>query len=394
MITFDFTEKKKMINKGFGRIKMYIYPVLKLQKIDENLVIFESYLGRNYNDNPKALYEYMKTKYPLMDYVWVVDKYSGIEIDEVRTINRLSMEYFLLIARAKYIINNSRMPSFFKKRDEQIYLQTWHGTPLKKLVFDMEANVMPGTTQEKYLIDFSKEVKNWSYLLSPNTYSSRVFRSAFDYDGEILEFGYPRNERLHRVTEKERQHLRSKFQIAENEKVVLYTPTYRDDNSVGRGKYAQDMLLNLKLLDKEPNLKVLIKTHYLISENLNLESYSNIIDVSKIQDINDLFIISDVLLTDYSSTMFDYLKLEKPLILFPYDLDDYKNKIRGFYIDYDSLPAEQINDTQRLLDIMNNLESYLDYWSTGLTELKKSLALNGEVNSCEYIITKLINKDK
>lgn len=369
---------------------MYSYPVLRRQKIDDQLIIFESFLGRSCNDSPKALYEYMKDKYPNMKYVWIVDKKSNLELDGVRTVNRISFEYFVLVAKAKYIVNNSRMPNFFEKRDEQVYLQTWHGTPLKKLVFDMENNVMPGTNKEKYLKNFSNEVKNWSYLVSPNNYSTKMFKSAFRYEGEILEYGYPRNERLHKVTESERQNLRTKFGISQEDRVILYTPTYRDNNNKGRGNYNQDIKLDLEILNKQSNLKVLMRTHYLISENMNLDQYDNIIDVSKEKDINDLFIISDVLLNDYSSTMFDYLVLDKPLILFPYDLEEYKNDIRGFYMDYADLPGERIDSTSRLIEIVSNLDEYSQTWETELKQFKNMMVLNEEADACKLIIDKLI----
>lgn len=369
---------------------MYSYPILRRQKIDDQLVVFESFLGRSYNDSPKALYKYMKDKYPNMKYVWIVDKKSNLEIEGVRTVNRISFEYFVLVAKAKYIINNSRMPNFFEKRDEQVYLQTWHGTPLKKLVFDMENNVMPGTNKEKYLKNFSNEVKNWSYLVSPNKYSTEIFKSAFKYEGKFLEFGYPRNERLHKVTERERQELRDKFGITKEDKVVLYTPTYRDNNNEGRGSYNQDIILDLEMLNKQPNLKVLMRTHYLISEDMDLDTYENIIDVSNAKDINNLFIISDVLLNDYSSTMFDYLVLDKPLILFPYDLEEYKNDIRGFYMEYSELPGEQITDTKRLVDIISDLDNYSRQWETKLKKFKNIMILEEEANACKLIIDKMI----
>lgn len=391
MIKLKLSKRLKNIEKIIRRLKMYTYPILKLQKIDQELIVFESFLGRSCNDNPKAIYDYMKDRYPNMKYVWIVDKKSNLEIDGVRTVNRMSFKYFVLIAKTKYIVNNSRMPNFFEKREEQVYLQTWHGTPLKKLVFDMENNVMPGTNKEKYLKNFSNEVENWSYLVSPNSYSTKIFKSAFKYDGEILEYGYPRNERLHKVTEEDRTMLRAKFGISKEDKAILYTPTYRDNNNKGRGSYNQDMMLDLELLNKQPNLKVLMRTHYLISEQLNLDMYENIIDVSDEKDINNLFVISDALLNDYSSTMFDYLVLDKPLLLFPYDLEEYKNDIRGFYMEYSDLPGEQISDTNRLVEIMADLEKYSKFWEKDLKMFKEKMILSEEAKACKLIVDKLID---
>lgn len=381
-----------IIKKVYRRIWFMLFRLFRFLPIWNDVVLFESFIGKNVNDSPKAIFDYMKKTGTNRKLVWVVDAPEKYEIDGAIVIRRLSPKYYIYIARAKYIVNNSRMPNFFVKRKEQVYVQTWHGTPLKKLVFDMETNVMPGTNKESYLKNFKNEVDNWDYLVSPNSYSTEKFKSAFKFEKEFLEVGYPRNEYLHTYTEEDRTNLRSKFGLGVDDIAILYTPTYRDSKNNGRASYYQELELDLEKLDATTNVKVFLRVHYLISEAIDVSKYKNIIDVSSYPSINDLFIASDALLNDYSSTMFDYLALDKPLILFPYDLSEYKNDIRGFYMEYSQLPGEVIDGTDRLIEIANNLRSYHAIWKEDLSEFKQQMVLDSEKEASKLIVKKMFNK--
>ncbi len=367
-----------------------IYPILKKQKLNHDMVVFESFIGRNYNDSPRAMFEYMRELNPDMEYVWIVNDPDQFEIEGAKVIRRLSREYFFTVAKAKYIVNNSRMPIFFTKRKDQVYVQLWHGTPLKRLVYDMETNVMPGTNKDKYLQNFSREVANWDYLVSPNHYSTEKFKTAFRFNQKFLEVGYPRNVFLHTHTADDVKAARAKYGIGEDDIAILYTPTYRDNHNEGKGKYLQEIQLDLELLNNTPGIKVLLRTHYLVQQNLNLENYPNIINANEESDINILYIASDVLLNDYSSTMFDYLILDKPIILFAYDLKSYVEEIRGFYMDYNKIPAEQINSTERLIEIVQNLKSYQAIWKEEMDEFRKEMICPTEVDSNQIIVNTML----
>ncbi len=388
--------KKKKVTKQYRKMFYSIYPLLMKLPLKKNVIVFESFIGRKYNDSPRVIFEYMKENNPGYEFVWVVNNPAKFDIPGAKVIQRLTPSYFLTVARSEYIVNNSRMPVFFKKRKDQVYVQTWHGTPLKRLVFDMENNVMPGTNQEKYLTNFSNEVANWDYLVSPNHYSTEKFKSAFRFSNEFLEVGYPRNEFLHTHTEQDRIDLRAKYGIGEDDVAILYTPTYRDNNNKGKGKYLQDMMLDLEQLNNTPNLKVLLRVHYLVSQAINVKEFDNIIDVSKENDINELYIASDALLNDYSSTMFDYLILDKPIILFPYDLEEYTNDIRGFYMEYNELPAEQIESTERLIEISKNLKGYQAVWDEEFEKFRSQMILDCEKEASKLIVEKMLshNTDK
>ncbi len=383
---------KKKVKSLFRLVLIIFYPVFAFfLPLKKKTILFESYLGKKVNDSPLEIYKYINEHYPEYELIWAVDDQALYE--DVTTVKRMSFKYVVIAATSKFFVNNSRMPIFFKKRKSQIYVQTWHGTPLKKLVYDMENNLMPGTTEKKYLKNFSNEVRNWDYLVSANEYSTKIFKRAFKYEKKILEVGYPRNFSLYTYSEKDRNYLRAKYKIEDDQVAILYTPTYRETKNFNAGKYYQELMLDLDKLNEASNIKVLLRLHYLISENIDVSNYQNIINVSDVQDVNELYIVSDVLLNDYSSTMFDYLALNKPIIFFPYDLEEYEKEIRGFYLNYNLLPGEQIKSTERLIEIASNLKGYTAIWEHTLNEYRDKMVLDNERDATSIIVETMLDNE-
>ena len=186
--------------KQIKRLALKLYKILfwlcgKSFNKDHSLIIFESFLGKQFSDNPRALYEYMSIHYPEYRFLWSVDKrYTEVfERHDVPYIKRFSFSWMIYMNKAALWISNSRMPLWIPKPKGTTYLQTWHGTPLKKLAVDMDEVHMPGTDTENYKKNFTRESAKWDFLISPNEYSSEIFKRAFQFDGEMLETGYPRN---------------------------------------------------------------------------------------------------------------------------------------------------------------------------------------------------------
>ncbi|MCY1025909.1 CDP-glycerol glycerophosphotransferase family protein, partial [Mammaliicoccus sciuri] len=144
-----------------------------------------------------------------------------------------------------------------------------------------------------------------------------------------------------------------------NKKVILYAPTWRDNDRTDVGKYNFKLKLDLDAFSKELSNEyvLLIRAHYLVSEHLNLEDYKNVYDLSDANDINELFLMSDVLITDYSSVYFDYANLRRPILFFAYDKDEYANDIRGFYLPYESdLPGPVFETSEALIDYIKSMQ--------------------------------------
>ncbi|HBI73569.1 MAG TPA: CDP-glycerol:glycerophosphate glycerophosphotransferase, partial [Lachnospiraceae bacterium] len=244
------------------------------------------------------------------------------------------------------------------KKKGNIFLETWHGTPLKKLVFDQE-EVMGASPL--YKAQFYKQSRVWDYLVSANHFSSEAFRSAFLFDKEILEYGYPRNDILHRDNKEEiAARIRKKLKIPEGKKTILYAPTWRDNEYYGHGKYKFALHLDLRLLRKElgEDYVVLLRTHYFIADSLDVTGVEDFaINVSKYDDISELYLVSDMLITDYSSVFFDFANLKRPILFYTYDLDKYRDMIRGFYLDIETeVPGPLLYTNEEVVEAIKHIE--------------------------------------
>ena len=353
--------KKTNLVKWVSRSLLSLLAMLPVRK---KLVLFESFSGKQYSCNPRAIYEHMVAENPDFDLIWSVNKRNvkHFEENDVPYVKRLSFKWFLIMARAKYWVSNSRMPNWVKKPNHTIYLQTWHGTPLKKLVADMEEVKMPGVNKDEYIRNFHKEVAQWDYLISPNHYSTEIFKRAFDFKNKLLETGYPRNDALvnhnHAAAIKK---IKEKFSIPESKKVILYAPTWRDHHNSGPGDSHFDLQLDLKQLQASlgQEYMVLLRLHSFISKKLVLDvDKSFAIDVSNYYDINELYLISDLLITDYSSVFFDYAILKRPILFFTYDLEEYRDDIRGFYFSLETeAPGPLVKTTSDLIKEIQSLKN-------------------------------------
>lgn len=332
--------------------------------VNKKLVVFESFAGKQYSDNPRAIYEYMKENLPDYELVWSVARahMSYFEQKDVRFVRRFSIRWLFLMTRAKYWVNNARLPLWLPKPKHTVYLQTWHGTPLKRLAMDMDEVHMPGTNTEKYKENFIKESSNWDYLVSPNAYSTEIFRRAFQFDRKIIESGYPRNDFLHNANNEETiKELKKRFGLPLDKKLILYAPTWRDNQFYRKGKYKFNLELDLQRMREElgESYIVIMRMHYLVAENMDLSDYEGFAyDFSHLEDIRELYLISDIMITDYSSVFFDYANLRRPMIFFTYDIEEYRDNLRGFYFDFEEkAPGLLTKTTEELIEEVKNIEN-------------------------------------
>ena len=353
------TIRRKKIHKG-----LLLYRLFQKLPIQKNLVLFESFLGRGYSDNPKALYQTLKRQRPELTLVWIFAKEPTADVKAVcpNWVLRNSPKYYYYMARARYWIFNTRQPLSLKKRRATTYLQTWHGTPLKRLGLDMEEVHMAGTTTEQYKKNFYQQAQEWDYLLSPNTYSSEIFKRAFGFSGTLLESGYPRNDLLYAPDRNQQaETIKRKLDVPPNKKVILYAPTWRDDEFVTKGQYRFNLQLDLQQMQERlgQDYIVLLRMHYLIAEHLDLDAYAGFAyDVSSYGDIAELYLISDLLITDYSSVFFDFAHLNRPMLFFTYDLEKYASVLRGFYFDFEAVvPGPLLKESNQVIDYIEDIET-------------------------------------
>ena len=365
-----------MVNKGFikGFVRKFVkYGVRALYYIGtyifspkDNIILFESSNGRNYTGNPRFIYEELLRQGLDKEYecVWVCMNPDEQEIPgNPKKVKKSHFKFLYYTIKSGTWVLDSRHLYYLRKNKKTRYIQTWHGTPLKKLGLDMDYVNMSGNHDiERYHDDFKKNSADWQYLISQNSYSSEIFKRAFAFNGEMLEIGYPRNDIL--VNNKDKDFIdgiKSKFNIPKDKKVILYAPTWRDNEYYGSGEYkfATEMDFDEMKESLSDDYVLIVKYHYLVKDPIDWKKYDDfIIECDAKWDIQELYLVSDILITDYSSVMFDYALLRRPMIFFAYDLDFYKDSLRDFYFDMiEEVPGPIVEDTAHLIQEIRNLNN-------------------------------------
>lgn len=331
-------------------------------KIDDRLVYFQTFSGRGYSDSPKALYEYMLNapEYKDFSFVWSFkepEKYEFLlKNGRTQIVKFRSKADNIALRKAKYWISNYRMLDYQHPRKGQIYVQCWHGTPLKRLGYDIQASDNAMNSIREIRQKYRTDARKFSWLLSPSPFATEKFATAWNLNatsqrGKILEEGYPRNDRLINAPQKECEDIRKALGI-EGKKVVLYAPTWRDNQHTSGQGYTYKTEVDFDRLRDElgDEYVILFRAHYLVANSFDFARYDGFVrDVSSYGDINDLYIASDLLVTDYSSVFFDYSNLCRPVIFYMYDLEHYANEMRGFYLSLDDLPGPIVKDESALI---------------------------------------------
>ena len=355
---------RKVIRSTFDLYRKIKYKIATVGiKIDEKTIMFCVFNGKSYTCSPKAIYEYMikSEEYKEYKFIWAfksVEKYNFLEKNRnTKVVKMNSKEYKKYLAKAKYWIFNYKIPDYLYPKKEQVFVQCWHGTPLKRLGCDLEhfdnvLNTMEGM-KKRYKIEASK----FSYFISPSKFASEKFISAWNLkeigkENIIIEEGYPRNDFLYNYTEQDVDKIKKELGIEkETRKIILYAPTYRSDQHETGVGYTYKEEVDFSRLQEEIGDKyiILFRPHYFIANSFDFEKYNGFVyNVSEIDDINELYIILDMLITDYSSVFFDYANLKRPMIFYMYDLEHYKDESNGFYIDLKELPGNIVKTQEDL----------------------------------------------
>jgi CDP-glycerol glycerophosphotransferase len=294
-------------------------------------VVWQSFEGR-YSDSPKVLYESWLRTRAGDRHVWLADAaHRDAFPAHAETVAVYGRECVAALEHADVVIANTHTDVEWVKPRTTLYLQTWHGTPLKRIHHDV-LWAPPGRLER-----LSRDVARWDVLLSPNAASTPRLRAAFQYDGEVMETGYPRNDLLSSSgADLEGRRVRKELGVGDEHTVVLLTPTWRDD-VVFAGDDTCQIELGFSPAELADQLgtryRLLLRGHPFVSERLVTFTSPAVIDVSQHPDVAELYLAADVMVTDYSSTMFDFAITGKPMVFFAYDLDRFRDHVRGFYFD-------------------------------------------------------------
>lgn len=376
--------------------------------IDAHLVVFEAYQGRQYACSPKALYEHMLAHdgYDTYSFVWVCkhpQEYLFLQNNpRTKVVSYNSWEATQCFRKAKYWIVNFRVPPTVVKMPSQIMVQCWHGTPFKKIGLDIESTRKGAVSSlDKISFDYRLDAEKYDYFLSPSAFASEKFISAFNLkelgkEEIILEEGYPRNDFLFNHTQEDVQRIKQRLHIPQNKKVLLYAPTWRDDqHALGRG-YLYKPSIDFELLKDRlgDSYVILYRTHYLISNSFDFSRFEGFVfDVSKVDDVNEIYIASDILITDYSSVFFDFANLKRPILFYMYDYENYRNNLRDFYLTLDELPGPVVEDVESLLDEIGALEHDTQSWQQKIGKFNTRFNYLDDGKASERVLTHVFGSE-
>jgi CDP-glycerol glycerophosphotransferase len=379
----------------------YLYYFL-FYKIDDKMIFFESFYGNSYSCSPKAIYEYVLNDERFKDYkfVWAFKNINKYTFDE-RTIlvKSNSRKYYKYLSKSKYWVVNLLINTGVKKKKNQVYVQCWHGTPLKKLRYDIEKdNVLNSISEVRKRNDL--DAIKFDYFISPSKFCTEKFTSAFNLkklnnENIFIEKGYPRNDYLFNYKKSDIKKIKKELNIPLNKKVILYAPTFRD-NQVNENGYTYNVELDFNKLKNEfsEEYVILFRAHYFIANKFDFKKYNNFVyDVSKYEDINELYIISDILITDYSSVFFDFANLKKPILFYMYDYNNYKNNLRDFYIDLKELPGPILKKENTLIKEIKNIDNYSKKYKEKYEKFNKKYNYLDDGNATKRVVEEIFNEN-
>jgi len=379
--------------------------------IQDNIVLFESFMGRCYSCSPRALYEEMLKDKDFKDYelVWFfkdVNKRTNLkDLKRATIIEYDSKEYYQYYAKAKYIITNSRIPDAIKIREDQVYVQCWHGTPLKILGYDIKVeggNAL--NSVEEIRQKYKTDAERFSYLLSPSKFTSEKLSSCFNLKENnpntvVVEEGYPRNVSLFTYNNEDILRIKKEIGIdqVKNKKVILYAPTWRDNQHDSGIGYTYELGIDFDLLRKElaDEYIILFTPHYFVANAFDFDKYKGFIyNVTHIEEMNELYIVSDILITDYSSVFFDYANLKRPMLFYMYDLEEYQNKLRGFYFDIKELPGPISRKETELIKDIKNIKKNKSKYQQKYQEFNQKFNYLDDSKASERVIKRIFKEKK
>jgi len=387
-----------------GLLREIYYRVQRLLPV-RDAILFSSFHGKQCGDNPRAIADELRGRGDRRQNIWAINDWSVPVPAETTAVLIGTRRYFSALARSKYLVYNDHVPLPYRKRRGQRHVQTWHGTPLKRLGYDIGEPKM--ASGQRYLDYMAGDVAQWDLLLSPNPFSTPIMRKAFRFAGEIGETGYPRNDALvaaagsgaggsgagasagrgaaasvHAVAADlaagaglaagadRAAAIRRRLGLPAGKRVAMYVPTWRDNQHDEEGRYLLDFRLDLDAasVSLAAGWVLLVRGHHLMTGGVPEAAGPGFaFDVTGYPDIGDLLLVTDVLITDYSSVMFDFAPTGRPMLFFTYDLEQYRDRLRGFYFDFEAAaPGPLLASSGRVVDALADIDSVAAKYAASL----------------------------
>ena len=398
------TEKSKH-NKNEAKIRQAAYvEYYNKSKINPHAVLYESYMGRGMICNPYAIFKTFKSRsdFNKYDHYWVfedmednkkvIEEYASY--DNVHFISRSDDEYLKQLASAKYLINNVTFPPLYTPKEGQIYVNTWHGIPLKTLGFDLpDGNVETRNTIKNFLSS--------DYLISPSEFMTTIYKQAFKldgiYQGNIIQEGQPRNDNLFNTNRNDiiNKLISYGVNVDPNKKIIMYAPTWKGGDygnpDIGLEEYF-NFIDTLESNINTDEYQVLVKPHQIVYKHIKNNKNITSQFIPAIIDTNEILSVVDILVSDYSSIYFDFLATGRPILFYIPDLEEYQ-KYRGLYHSIDTLPGPKTKIMADIPKWINNLESVIETYKSIYHEQKTSCCQYDDGNVCGRLLDILLENN-
>lgn len=312
--------------------------------IRKKTVIFSSFKGKSYSDSPRFISEALHALRPDIDIVWHLSDSSAAP-DYVRTVKPRSLSALTELATARCIVDNFNRPIYMKKSPGQLYVQVWHGDRgFKKILYDMNTTLKFPDGEQMDL------------AVSGSRFGTEIFRSAFRYQGEVLQTGMPRNDALVTGDPERAETVRKALKLG-NAKIMLYAPTFRDATAGKAQDAGFDLTKALNALESSTGERWICLTRaHDQNKGISARTDERLHDVTAYPEMSDLLLISDLLITDYSSSAGDFALLNRPVVLYQPDVETFAAADRAYYYDPRTSPYARAESETELLSLLSQFD--------------------------------------
>ncbi|WP_170177335.1 CDP-glycerol glycerophosphotransferase family protein [Lactiplantibacillus modestisalitolerans] len=368
------------------KIKQKIKPILTLIMklfglfpIKNNKVVFSSFSAGSFSDNPKYIAEELLKENLAVDCVVVLRNTKRIHLpDGIRYVKYNTLRYLFELSTARVWVDNTRKQDFIVKRKGQYYIQTWHGAiPFKGIEHDIAESL-----STKYINIAKHDSQLIDCVLTNSDLGKEIIKKSFWYDGPVIKTGSPRLDKLISKDSLFHDEAKQKLNLKTNVKYLLYAPTFRDSGDISVYNINFSSIINSLERRFGGDWNVIVKLHPNIKDE-HIKISKNVINATQFPDIIELFSVADVLITDYSSSMFEFALTKKPVLLYMPDIDDYL-KYRSTYFEIEELPFKVANN---LHELSSNIIGFnTEQYHTELDKFYKKLHLLEDGNASQRVV--------
>ncbi|MFI7338562.1 CDP-glycerol glycerophosphotransferase family protein [Streptomyces sp. NPDC050085] len=368
------------------RLRTVHYPAQRLLPLRDAVLYVDG-------DSPRAVHAELVRRGTDVEHLWVTRDGRTHVPPSARGVEEFSADWYAALARCRRIVTAHHLPDFFERRAGQTVVQTWDGTPLKRIGADLTDTLYADHDQLALLPKLSRQ---WDVLVAPSRWSAPHLSRALGYDGEVLAAGSPRNDVLFAAPDAARERagrLRRDLGIDPGKRIVLYAPTYRDHLAHSPGRFRHEPAFDFAAAERElaADHVLLVRKHPHATGRLGGARAPFVRDVTAHPSAAELLLIADVLVTDYSSLMFDFAHTGRPMLFHTYDLEHYRDTVRGFYLDFeDRAPGPLLSTTDEVVSALRELDTVTSRHAAAYEAFRAAYCDLDDGHAAERVVERLM----